>query len=156
MVVVFNSSATSNAVTVGLYRSLGSLEVTSVSGCQSQDATGRGAQGCLTNDLLTIRGANFNATGMAVEMYELDAQLLYLCQLPTVINSSTMTCRLPYIASLQTQIITLPIRVTLGRAMSNWLLGVGYSGSLNSSPSTASDGNRSVRHSLSAWSCWWR
>ena len=103
--VVFNSSATSNAVTVGLYRSPGSLGVTSVSGCQSPDATGPGAQGCLSNDLLTIRGANFNATG---------------------------------IASLQSQTITLAIRATLGRATSNWLLGVGYSGSLNTSPSTAS------------------
>ena len=69
VVVIFNSSVTSNAVTVGLYRSPGSLGVTSVSGCQRPDAMGRGAQGCLTNDLLTIRGANLNATGMAVEMY---------------------------------------------------------------------------------------
>ena len=147
--VVFNVSSASNLVSVGLYRTASSLGVTALSGCQQQDLQGRGVEGCVTGAVLTVRGQNFNAT-VAVEVYELASEQLYLCQLPTVQSAEQLTCRLPYIANLEEQSITLPIRVRLGASTSNWLLGVGYSSALPVPGSTCPSGSSSTSY-LSAF-----
>ena len=149
--VVFNATSLSNLVSVGLYRSASSVGVTSLSGCQQQDEQGRGVDGCVTGAVLTVSGQNFGPSA-AVELYELDSELLYLCQLPVVLNATQLTCRVPYIASLESQGgSTLPIRVRQGASTSNWLLGLGYSATLpSSSPSSPPSSASSFRSAFIA------
>ena len=132
-----NGSSVSNFIYVQLYRSPTHPAVYSVTGCAGPDDTGRGVVGCKTGSLVTINGDNFGTSDVQVDVYAFDVQLSYICQLASISQGTQVTCVLPYIAHLESE-LTLPIRVTAQGIQSNWLLGIGISAGLTPSGQGAS------------------
>ena len=123
-----NATSFSNRVSVLLYRSLVSAGILSLSGCGITNAATRGVQNCQTGDVLTINGVGFSAgqsDALRVDIWEPTEQVIYACQVPVALTSATITCRLPYIPVVPTEMV-LPIRVRTSVSTSNWLQALGY------------------------------
>ena len=136
MVVFENDTSSSNPLSTRLYRAATDVGVTGISGCTGSDPSGRGAQGCVTGSVITVSGQNFVVPvggTLQVVLYELSTQVVYQCQLPSILSSTQLTCRLPYIALLESE-LPLPLRVQMSATRnSNWFIGVGYSAGLSDS-----------------------
>jgi hypothetical protein len=143
-----NATSFSNQVSVLLYRNIASAAVLSISGCGSTNAATRGVQNCQTGDVLTINGLGFftaQPSGLRVDIWEPTEQVIYACQVPIALRGTTITCRLPYIVLVQTQVV-LPIRVRTSASTSNWLQALGYSnGNTSVTGSASTDPSPSYR-----------
>ena len=146
------ANLTSNPFPARLYRAATAVGVSGISGCAAPAASnGRGTQGCVTSNLLTVWGQNFVVPGggaLQVLLYELTTQVLYECQLPTILSPTQLTCRLPYIALLEAE-IQLPLRVQVSATQqSNWFLGVGLSAGVIGGSSSVQDDHSGYKTGL--------
>ena len=136
--VIENATSSSNKLAAWIYRDP-SLDpvLYSVSGCEGLDAQTRGAVGCVTGATITLTGANFTggSIGASVDIFDVEAGVLYSCLSINVTSSTTIQCVLPYIPLQAQDGLVLPVRVHSASGTSNWLLAVGYLSSLTG-PST--------------------
>lgn len=153
VLVYENATSLSNPLATVLYRAPTDVGVSGVNGCGGVDSTGRGTSGCVTGNVITVSGQNFVLPvggQLQVVVYELSTQVVYQCQLPTIISTAVLTCRLPYIALLVEE-LELPLRVQLSATkQSNWFVGVGYSEGLSSPSHGGAGGSKDYRSAFVA------
>ena len=126
--VIENATYSSNAVDAVLYHRPGQPHIVSVAGCAQSNATTRGVAGCRAGDNITLTGSGFVAGApgtLQVQLYHNGD--IFHCASPRVVSRTTLTCRLPLIASPPLLDTVAPIRVVkLGGSTSNWLVAVSY------------------------------
>ena len=105
VVLFYNQSLQSNVFPAGLYQSLAAPVVSSVTGCAGATATALNVSNCQVGDVLTVSGSNF-LVGLDV-MY----RSVWSCSQVMVLSWSQLTCVIPGLGSLNTQ-IAYPLAVS--------------------------------------------
>ena len=113
--------------------------IVAIQGCSSVDSRTRVVSGCRVGDVISVVGSGFVSIGSNTQVQLWADGEVFLCAAPRLLNSSLITCMLPYMPAMAVDTV-IPVRIAnMNGQQSNWLVAVNYNAATADSTSAAND-----------------